>query len=161
MSTTLIIICIIAFLGVVFFVGKQNTDKLLQEGKIIKRKAGFWEENQIFELDAPYEAVVAANREVDYTGSASNISYNFDGKKMIFFRSGNSWNAALTYLGMSEGKHRYSLSFTHWQSRRGVPHDVNSMNVLLTQTEKMFLSLDPETMVEVHMMEFNTTPHFI
>jgi hypothetical protein len=161
MSTTLIIIGVLAAIGIALFIGKQNTDKLLQEGKIINRKSGFWEEKQFFELNAPYEAVLAAARNVDYTGTAADITYNFDGKKIIFFRSGKSWNAALQYLGMSEGKYLYSLSFTGWQTRRGVPYDVNSMNILLTQTEKMLLSLDPETMVEVHMMELNTKTRFI
>lgn len=157
----------LAFLigGVIIFLillsNVQKSNKLKSEGKIIDRKAGFWEEKQIFELDAPYEEVLEAVKRTDYTGCAVEIQFNFGGKKDIFYKSGHAWNAELKYLGFSDMKHRYSLSFTAWKNRRNAPYDVFSMNIFLTQTEKMLLSLDPETIVETHGMEIKTKTNFI
>ena len=58
-------------------------------------------------------------------------------------------------------KYCYRLSFTGWRTRRGMPYNLISMNVFLTQTEKMLLSLDPETTVETHKMEIKTKSSII
>ncbi|MBR3200934.1 MAG: hypothetical protein IKG17_06325 [Mogibacterium sp.] len=159
MNNFIIIAICVAAVGTAYYLKNREKTGLLQEGKIIERNKSFWEDKQIFELDAPYEAVVAAAKNVNYAGNAVEVTYNFDGKKIIFFRSSHSWNAALQYLGTSEEKYLYSLSFTNWKGRNGVPNFM-TMNIFLTQTEKMLLSLDPETMVETHMMEIKTKTRF-
>lgn len=154
----IIIICV-AVVGTLYFLANRETNGLIQEGKIIKRNKSFWEEKEIFEMDAPYEAVLAAARNIDYKSTETSADYNYGGKKIIFFRSSHAWNAALKYLGMSEGKHLYSFSFTNWKGKNGVPNET-TMNMFLTQIEKMLLTLDPETMVETHMMELKTETSF-
>ena len=156
--TVLIIAGVIIYARVTHRIDKAK--KLKSEGKIIDRSRLFWEEEEIFELDAPYEEVAEGVKQTDYSDCAVDIYYNIDGKKKIVFKSGYSWNAALVYKGMSDTKHIYNLSFTVWKTRNGAPYDIFSMNIFMTQTEKMLLSLDPETMVETHRIQLNTKSKF-
>ena len=78
------ILLLFVIVGVVILIASMVRGKkvvrLSEEGKLIKRDGAYWEEKQIFELEAPYEAVSAAVKSTDYSDCAVNITHNYDGK---------------------------------------------------------------------------------
>lgn len=50
----------------------QKAHKASREGNIIKRSSSFWEEVQLFELNAPYEAVVEGVKHSDPVWNTRN-----------------------------------------------------------------------------------------
>ena len=151
---------IIVILGIIFWVcffiyQKQRDDQLIEEGKMQKRSLMFWKKIEYFTAAPDYEAVKKAAHEMDLSGTNASIMEDeeLEQKGIILFRSKSKWNAAIMYKGEKEGKHLYRFSFTTWESENGFPNDQNSMNIMMTDVEKMFVDLDPETTVETEEMK--------
>jgi len=136
-----------------FAAGQKRNNRLIAEGKIIKRDISFVETAETFTLtDADFSKMVAALKTIDISGFAS-----WDSKgatQTVTFQSGHGWAAQLNALKNDGDAHRYRFQFTDWQTRRGVPLRLDTMNMLITAIEKMILSLDSNTQVE--MTRFKT-----
>lgn len=163
MVMALIVIMGICVLGYIYFNQKAKADALIDEGKMIKRNMMFWKKIEFFTTSSDYEAVKKAAHEMDLSGTNAYISEDeeLDGKGVILFKSKSRWNAAIMYKGEKEdGKYLYRFSFTTWESENGFPKDENSMNVMMTGVEKMFVTLDPDTTVETEQMNVKSKTKF-
>ena len=162
MVMAIIVIMGICVLGYIYFNQKSKADALINEGKMIKRDMMFWKKIELFTTSAGYESVKKAAHEMDLSGTNAYIEEDeeLDGKGVILFKSKSRWNAAVMYKGEKEGKYLYRFSFTTWESENGFPKDENSMNVMMTGVEKMFVALDPETAVETEQMKVKSKTKF-
>lgn len=161
--TWIIILFIVAVIGIGIAVGVSNakkTDQMAREGKIIQRQMSFWESVELFTTTASYEQVKAVVKNNSFSDSSVDIYYNVEGKQAIVFKSNHSWNAELDCLKTQGDKNKFKLYFPVWKTHRGMPYDVNSMNALVTSIEKIFLNLDPSTIVENRRMEVSTKTKF-
>lgn len=151
----IVVIAGMVFFAVFFYMQKQKDDQLIEEGKMQKRSLMFWKKIEFFTTSADYESVKKAVHEMDLSGTNASImeDQELDDKGVILFRSKSKWNAAVMYKGEKEEKYLYRFSFTTWESENGFPNDQNSMNIMMTDVEKMFVSLDPETTVETEEMK--------
>ncbi len=161
--TWIIILFIVAVIGIGIAVGVSNakkTDQMAREGRIIQRQMTFWESAEYFTTTATYEQVKAVVKNNHFSDSYVDIYYNVEGKQAIVFKSNHSWNAELDCLETQGDKNKFKLYFPVWKTHRGMPYDVNSMNALVTSIEKIFLNLDPSTIVENRRMEVSTKTKF-
>ncbi len=151
-----IVISVIILVGV-FAIGIGINKKLIGEGKIAKRNIDFADyASEFTSRVGSAEAVTEAVRSLDYKmigadmrGSSARQSFRF---------SGSSYEAVLNCTAFDEasGIAVYEFRFTRFKMNRGVPQSALSMNKLLTQIEKMFLSFDPNTGVKNYKLDFRT-----
>ena len=153
---TIIIIAVIAFIAIATYSKMQTNKKLFEEGKIIKRRDSFWEDAEIFTTTASYEDVREAVSKTDFSDSGVSITPDLDGDKAILFQSGGAWNAVIDCLEENGGTYTHRFYFPAWQTRNGVPNKLETMNVIMTSVEKMFLSLDPTVTVETRRQQVKT-----
>ena len=72
---------------------------------------------------------------------------NYGGNAKILFKSNLLWNAELLLEGQEGDTYNYRFAFTHWETRNGTPRFSEEMNIMETTIEKIFLRLDPNTVV--------------
>lgn len=150
-----IIAVFVIIIAVVVIIGLQRGKKLAAEGKIIKRQDSFWESAEYFTTNATINSFVSKVKSTDFSDCKITIEYH-NSNRLILFKSNYAWNAAIEYQGVREGKNIFKFSFPAYRTRRGIPYRVDTMNIMETAIEKVFLSLDPQTLVETHRMKYKT-----
>lgn len=151
----------IILVGVVFviiliaaMVGAKKGKALADEGKITQRQQSFWEYAETFTTTATYENVREAVKKTNFEDCKADVYPDFEGDKFILFKSGHGWNAALKYSGAQDDKHTFTFYFPAWNTQKyGMPYGMMEMNVIETAIEKLFLALDPGTMVTSKRLE--------
>ena len=155
-----VVFLIIIVIAVIITVANINKKKQLQaEGKTIHRDVGFWSNKELFTTAATYDQVKTCVKNNSFDGCPVSMQYNVNGKQSIVFHSG-TWNAELDCLETQGDKNVFRFCFTTWDARHGYPYGENSMNILMTTIEKIFLALDPATTVETRRMEVSTKSKF-
>ena len=152
-----LIIAVIIIIGVMS--GKKtfdDTKRLAEEGKTIAREAAFYENEEIFKTSASYEDVCQKLKETDLNDTKANIQNDFEGYRLVFFKSADEWNAVLEDHGKQDDKNILQFYFKAWRTGRYGTVKALSMNVLVTAVEKTILSLDPSATVETHKMQLTT-----
>ena len=148
-SLFLIILISVALFGGAIYLGQLRANRLISEGKMIKRDGEFWNFAEIFTLTGvDYERILSAVRSTDFSEYKMDTYPGNGGKKEILFKSGHGWNALLSFVGENENKFRYRFEFVAWNTHRGLPLRADTMNMMETTIEKMLLRLDPKTTVE-------------
>lgn len=163
MSTGLIITLIIGIgiLVAVFGFSIKAHNKLIEEGKIAKRRTDFANYSSEFTSKiGSKDAVTAAVRQLDYKSIRANMEGNSAQQKFRFTGSGYSAVLKLITFDEMSGVAIYEFGFTQFQTNGSIPKNALSMNKLLTQIEQMFFSLDPNTGVKSHKVDFKTRHSF-
>ena len=151
----LMIVLAVAVIGFVAY-NSNKTKKNLEEKKmIIPRMARFWQEEEWFFTDASYQDFLKGVEQTDFSECKCAVYPNYSNAQCVYFKSEDAYNALILYKGTQDGRHVFKFSFYKWREKNGLP-DYTSMNVLMTQIEKIFLVLDPETTVESHKMQIKT-----
>ncbi len=145
----LIVLVSAALLGGALYFGQKRADSLIAEGKMIKRDMDFWNFAEIFTLSSvDYKKLRSEINDMDFSEFKITSYPDNGGKSEILFKSGYEWNARILYLGESEGRNKFRFEFTTWNTYNGLPMRSDTMNMMETKIEKMFLKLDPNTVVE-------------
>ncbi len=159
MSTFLIIVICVALFAAAFYFGKQREERLISEGKIIKREADFYKYAEVFTVNGlNFGDILSEVGNTDYSEMKVAI-HKFASE--IVFKSNDSWNATLSNLGENDGKNRFRFEFSAWtESKYGVPYGIQTMNMMETRIEKMFLKHDESTGVEKEEIKLKTKHKF-
>lgn len=155
-------IIIIAAVAIGLIIGISNgmkTKKLAEEGKIIHRQSSFWESKEFFTTSATYKQIKEKIRDNSFDSCPVSIQFDNNGRQSVLFKSG-TWSASLDCLDTQGDKEVFRFNFLQWDTRRGIPYGLDSMNVLMTTIEKIFLSIDPATTVETRKMEVKSKTKF-
>ena len=151
-----ILLGVLMLIGLQMIVVKRNK-RLTDEGKIIDREWKFWEKAEIFTLiGGEYEKVGNLIKTADYSECPVTLYPNYENKKVFLFKSGVDWEARLIFLGENEGKNKYRVEFIKWKTRNGIPTNTDTMNMIETTIEKIFLGLDSKTVVETEKIKIKT-----
>ena len=151
-----IIVSVLIFVAALIIAEKRNK-RLTDEGKIIDREWKFWEKAEIFTLiGGEYEKVGNLIKTADYSECPVTLYPNYENKKVFLFKSGEDWEARLIFLGENEGKSKYRFEFIKWKTRNGIPKNTDTMNMIETTIEKIFLGLDSKTVVETEKIKIKT-----
>lgn len=149
--TAIIAVVVICFL--VFQKAKHR-----QEGSTVKRPLDFVEYSETFTLrhvsDEEFLAAVkrtplTAGTGESFHGTAAHVSFE------------GPFEAVLERAERTDDKTVYIFFFTHWNSRYGIPTNGESMNLLLTAVEKLFVALDPNTLVVSKKEDVTTKRHIL
>lgn len=154
-----VVIVVAIIIGVTVGMKQKNViDKLISEGRMIKRDIDFMEKNYFYTSPiATYKQIYEKLNSSDLSGTG--VSWN--GRiGDISFQSTLGWSARLAEVESDDGNHKYLFHFTNWETYRGIPQNTTSMNVLLTTVEKCILSVDPTTKVTTTEMKLKTKSHF-
>lgn len=137
--------CVVIYV-VVFIVAKQRKDKLLREGKTIKRDRDFYRQKETFTL-RPFEfdRLVGLLEQMKWDGM-DLLNYNKD-KEYFVFGLGKEWKGVLTRVDDRNGFVVYECQFMSWTTKNGSNLWVQQMNIALTNIEKALVMLDSETTV--------------
>ena len=159
MNTGLIIALVIsaALIGIALAVGISKNKKLIAAGQIAKRDTDFADyASEFTSRVGSIEAVTYAVKSLDYSMIGANMKGNSDRQWFAF--EGAGYKAELNCIAYDEpsGIAIYKFHFSQFSLRNGIPVGALSMNKLLTQIEKMFLSFDPYTGVKNYKIDFNT-----
>jgi hypothetical protein len=156
-SLVVIILISVAIIGVAAYFGQQRVNRLISEGKMIKRDGEFWNFAEIFTISSvDYDRVLAEINNTDFSEFKVTMYPNNGGNKQVVFKSSYEWNAEILFLDESNGKYRYRFDFTAWNTHRGLPLRSDTMNMMETKVEKMFLKLDPQAKVDTEEMKLKT-----
>ena len=162
MVWVVVILISLVIFGIAFAVNKSKKDELMEEGKIIERQGGFYEQSELFTTISSYEAIRDELLKKDYSEIKVTVYPNQGGQRAILFKSGYAWNATLTYQGTTEdGRNKFRFAFSAWKERNGIPYNTFSMNIMTTTVEKVVLGLDPAATVENHKMQLNSKAKFL
>lgn len=147
-------IVIIAIMVIAAVVGKKRGDRLLAEGKVIKRNANFYKNKQFFksfinDQQAFFNALTAA---AQGTGICS-VSGNY-GSTVIY--KGKTWTARLERLQSNDGSLMFSYALSQYDEYRGLPKNIVDFNIMLTAIEKVFLQFDPGTQITEQAIAFKS-----
>lgn len=154
-------------MGVLFFIiimavivgaivaGSARNKRLIEEGKIIDRGTGFYENAETFTTSATYDEIEKSVRGTSFSDCSVDILYYPDSKS-ILFKSSHAWNATIKYAGTQNGKNVFQFSFPTWRTHKGVPYRIDTMNMMETSIEKIFLSIDPQTTVVSQKQKYKT-----
>lgn len=115
----IVIIAVIVVIAVI--AGKKSYDtskRLAGEGKISARRSAFFEDKEIFETSASYEAICQKIKETNLADTNATIQFDFEGGKTIFFQSAGMWNAVLEQCGQKDGKNLFQFYFPVWKTGR-------------------------------------------
>lgn len=122
--------------------------KLIGEGRIIDREHSFWNFSEHFTVTGvEYDKVLSEINSTDFSQLRVQIYPNYGGNAKILFKSNLLWNAELLLEGQEGDTYKYRFAFTHWETRNGTPRFSEEMNIMETTIEKIFLRLDPNTVV--------------
>ena len=161
MALFVIILISVALLGGALYFGQMRANRLISEGKMIKRDGEFWNFAEIFTLTGVnYNQVLSAVNSTDFSEYKIDLYPNNGGRAEILFKSGHGWNAKLSYTGENAGRFVYRFEFVAWNTHRGLPLRADTMNMMETKIEKMFLGLDPQTTVETMENKLETKRSF-
>ena len=159
-----IVIVIFVVIGVALALAQltyvRRNREMISAGKIIKRDISFEGYAEIFTLsNADFAKVVSALKTMDI--SDAGVSWESKGAtRTVDFKSIHEWTARLMALKSSGERYRYSFQFTGWQTHKGVTWRSDTMNMLLTGIEKVFLSLDPNTQLGTEQLKTKSKPSF-
>jgi hypothetical protein len=153
-STIFVIIAAIGIMVLIAWISMKSKKQLTEQGKIIERRSGFYEEKSIFRAAAPFDAFAELLLKKDYTEIAATPER--ESENSVLIRSAQGWNAVAESLGESDGKYIIEFYFTAWKTKNGGPLNSTSMNYILTDVEKTVLSLDPSATVERQKMQFKS-----
>lgn len=147
-------IVIIAIMVIAAVVGKKRGDRLLAEGKVIKRNANFYKNKQFFksfinDQQAFFNALTAS---VQSTGVCS-ISGDYG--STVFYK-GRTWSARLDRLQSDDGSLIFSYALTQYDEYRGFPKNLPDFNIMLTAIEKVFIQFDPGTQITEQAINFKS-----
>ena len=147
-------------IGVAWYFGNQRQNRLISEGKIIKRQAAFWEYSEFFTLTGiSYEKVLEAVNNEYFSDLKVTTYPNNGGRKEILFKSSYEWNAAIDFVEQNGDTYKYRFAFTAWNTYKyNMPPRADTMNMMETKIEKLFLNLDPNTIVESRETKLRTRP---
>ena len=155
------IIAVVAIAGGILFMRYKKAKDLQAAGKTFPRKGAFWEEESIFTTSATYASLAAAVQNCDFSECRASVTPDFNDRQWVYFTSSNAWTALLEYSGEQEGRNLFKFSFMSWETHNEAPRDINSMNMVLTSVEKLFLALDPEALVQTQPMQIKSRTHFL
>ncbi len=156
----LVFLSIVLLLGIGAYIGYKRVRPMAHSENLIRREGAFWEDGELLYTRAAYEDVLTAVRRADLSECRAEMQPDAGGKPVILFRSQDRWYAALRYYGFHDGEHQYEFQFLRWDTR-SLGTAVYSMNILLTIVEKIFLSLDPDTEAEIHILDTETETRFL
>lgn len=144
----LLLVCAL-ILGGLFFVGYKRTKNLKDSGKIIDRRHNFMEYAEYFTLrDLTPQEYLAALKQWGLTecgrGNTGELKLR-----------GSDFEAELLWLDSPEKVSKFCFRFLSWKTRDGMSTSLLEQNMLLTKTEKMFLSLDPAVQVSYQKLDTN------
>jgi hypothetical protein len=162
MTWVLVILISAAIIGIAVAVGANKRKGLIDSGRMIARPNNFIETKEIFSLQSvDFMQIVEALQKTDLSDvRLTGMKYNA-AEKRVNFSGSYGWTAILYALQSDEpGIDKYNFNFTHWNSRNSVPQGAVEMNILLTQIEKIFVSLDPNTKVNTERMTLKTKTKF-
>lgn len=142
--------------------GAKNAKKakeMLAEGKMIQREDLFWENGECLYTTTPYETILEAVMQEDFSECKVSVTPNYKDGKIIAFIDKRNFSAALAYYGKENGEHIYEISFPSWTNDRIMTSNPR-MNLLMTKLEKIFLSFDPDTEAEIRVLDTKTRTSF-
>lgn len=154
-SIWIVLVVSAALFGVIIYFSMKKHKQLVSEGRIISRRTDFMENAEEFTLTAVDPARVTEGvRNMDYAAMHTGMKGSSEQQRFDF--TGNGWSARLVRLSADEAKTVYRFAFTGWKTRNGLPQDALNMNQLTTAVEKLFFSLDPNTLVREVPLELKT-----
>ena len=156
----LIFLSIVLLLGLGAYIGYKRIKPMMGSKNLIKRDGAFWEDGELLYTCAPCADVFAAVNHADFSECRTEMRRSTDGKALIFSCSKDRWTAALQYYGLHNNEHKYEFQFLRWDTHN-LGTSIYSMNILLTIVEKIFLSLDPDTEAEIHIVDTETETRFL
>lgn len=162
MPWVFIILISAVIIGIAVYAGASKRKSLIESGRMIARPNNFIEMKEIFSLQSiDFMQLVEALKNADLSDvKLTGMKYNA-AEKRVNFSGSYGWTAILYALESNDpGIDRYNFNFTHWNSRNSVPQGAVEMNILLTQLEKIFLALDPNTQVTNERMKLTTKTKF-
>ncbi len=137
---------------------KQN--KMIEEGKIIKRDLKFIKNAEEFHLrEVSSEELEKAILAFNYGDMGTSMEGNKESQ--IYSFTGPGWKALLERKSSVGERGLYRFEFTNWSEYRGIPQDLVNTNKLITAIEKMFLSFDSSTTVSSVPRELKTRSKLI
>lgn len=152
----------VAILVGAFAYGLSKHKKLVDEGQIISRNTDFAE--YVYEFTSKIGSIrplTEAINSLDYNKIGADMEGDIYKQRYQF---GNSkFKAVLVCTAFDEpsGIAVYRFQFTQFRTNGSIPTDSLSMNKLLTQIEKVFLSLDPNTGVKTYQADLNSKHSFL
>ena len=160
-STIQSLLLAMGILAAAVTIGLARNKRLIREGKIVKRKGSFFEEEELFVTSASFESVLDALNRTDLSGAGVTLHPDPGSGQAVLFRSKHGWDSKLSRRETGDGKNRFRFAFTAWTTRDGIPWRADTMNMMLTAVEKALLSLDPDATVETRPMQIRTKHRFI
>lgn len=145
--------------GVYGVKSNAKTKEMFTEGRIIAREDLFWENGEYLYTTTPYETILEAVMQEDFTECRVSVTPNYEDGTIIAFVDKRSFSAALACYGEENGEHIYEICFPSWNEKGLVSVSVR-MNLLMTKLEKIFLSFDPDTEAEIQILDTKTRTSF-
>ena len=138
------------------FINKNNKQekKLREEGKISQRSLAFYKESEaLYARGATWNRVVDELEKQDYKDA--NIDWwrtQNDMFLIMFYSNGGpqgEWLFNLEYRGINdEGVCGWEATFPNYDTMDDIP-SVETMNIMLTLVEKVFLLIDPDAQYDI------------
>ncbi|MCR4610372.1 MAG: hypothetical protein K5644_00585 [Lachnospiraceae bacterium] len=146
----IVILITVAFVAVIGFIVKLYMDKLTADGKIVKREGKFFEAEHIFTVTGiDYNSVEQSLKSLNLRECGISETYfGNGGRPETLLKSSGGWNALIKFENEANGQYVYNFSIPVYSTHNGNAMGIIKMNMLLTSVEKMFLGLDPNTIVE-------------
>lgn len=146
MGLVIVFLISAAILAGAFAYGLSKHRKLVSEGQIISRNTDFAE--YVYEFTSKIGSVRALSEAInslDYNKIGADMEGDIIRQRYQFSNSKFKAVLILTAYDEPSGIAVYRFQFTQFRMSGSIPSDSLSMNKLLTQIEKVFLSLDPNT----------------
>jgi len=148
-----------AIIAIAVTVGQKRGKKLMDDGRMIKRDISFVNTAELFTLTTvAFDGLIDTIKTMDFSGTGASAESSREKEAVLFKAKG--WTAQLYKVEDSDNKSIYCFSFTNWQTYRGIPQNGVQMNILITEVEKAFLRLDPNTKVETARVKTKTKSNF-
>lgn len=122
-----------------------------ENGDMIKRDRQIWREEELFYTKTSYRDVVQAIKEKDFSVCKATVYPDLEGTQKVLFK-GETWNAVVEFKGEENGKNVFSFYFPAYMEPIGTY--LPDMNIILTQIEKIFLTLDSTTAVDTRTLQY-------
>ena len=131
--------------------GKANK-QLIEEGKMIPRG------NRYAEKGEEFTSKIGSMENLKEKLQNMYLPCRMEGNTSQVKFTGEKFSARLYKVDFDEpsGIAIYRFEFTSWKTYRGMYEQNNSMNVLMTSVDKVFLELDPNTAVKSYDIDFKT-----
>lgn len=154
----ILLIVVFALYAWAMIVARKGRNKLIDEGKIIQRESAFWDKSETFTIQGvTLQTIYNDLSPADMKAFVGAYELQPENSRIVFVHNGykESYTATIRQLDSTESGNTFRFMINQYKYSGSKPNE-QSLNILYTAIEKIFLNHDPNVKVVTEYVDRKT-----